>query len=1181
MKTQSISKLLLVFFLMAFQVITSQSFNYEEELKRIEKVPNTPEADAFAKYGNTQVNMYSGTPNISIPLYTIQGNELSLPISLSYDASGVRVSQLATGVGMNWNLNVGGRISRIANGLVDDYLWVSNNSYKSVQSSNSIYLQGEYENKTLKELIEDHLDPPQEFNSQEHVEDYFQFLKDIGDNKLDTQPDYFSFNALGISDHFVYDMDTSTYVALDNPRIKASVMINANPEYIVSWIITNDDGTKFYFDLAEKTKSIGLDIGGSSTIIQDYYSSWVLTKIVSPSSTDVYEFEYEDFEGVLMANQPLITTASITNELNYPNDPDSPGARNISSRITEYKISQLALVRVKHNTKIVIDISLKIRNDFDAASAIDKIDIKNYNNTGIIKSYKLNHSYFGTVSSNNFSQRLKLDSIQINSANNTLSSYQFDYFSPTGVPSRGSLERDFLGYYNGKTINTTLNVLYPAVTVSGFDFEGADRFPDFSKAIYGTLQKITYPTGGYTEFLYEPNKTTFTTQDINSSVDDVTHGSLTVTANSSVNYSNSSCGACCQDQYGGVNNIPNINGTIFTISDPGEYDITFINDAGSFGEAYLFKRSEGIKPNAPVMPYDDVINQSGLCDINILDDLVWSNFIGNNGSSVYLGVGTYQITLAKGKPQSGSNVISLRVHRDEITNNTTINTGEVIRAGFRVKSIKDYSASGVLSTEKEYIYKTEINGSDSSGKIMFNPTFYTVHSYTMFAAAADQITGTTAGINNRTQLRRSSSWSGGDRPHVGYSTVYERQKAAGLENGFIKHTFNTGIYAGVYSTGVSPNASLYRRDFSVGKETSSTVFKDIANSTNTEEINKELTGFFDDVYFGNTTLYIDNNPTRNYQFVRIYPGSTDYGYDFVDATISGFTGQYGPGSLITATQPPSCDPPNKCLTLEYSTFETKLTYAQGRVGGVSSKSNYQYFPGDTIRTFQRSIYDSGIDHLLRELKSVTSHQDSISTKYYYPKDFAGTTVYDDMINKNMLNTVIKTESFQETSKLFTQENTYKKWSTNVIKPEFIKTAKGTATLEERIHVYSYDFEGNAKEVSQTDGSHIVYIWGYNKEYLVAKVVNATYAQVEALSYFGSSFTITNGLSTNQENSLLGNLPNSMVTIYKYTDPRIGVSSIIDPNGYTTSYEYDEFNRLKRVKDSDGKILSENTYQYKN
>jgi uncharacterized protein RhaS with RHS repeats len=53
----------------------------------------------------------------------------------------------------------------------------------------------------------------------------------------------------------------------------------------------------------------------------------------------------------------------------------------------------------------------------------------------------------------------------------------------------------------------------------------------------------------------------------------------------------------------------------------------------------------------------------------------------------------------------------------------------------------------------------------------------------------------------------------------------------------------------------------------------------------------------------------------------------------------------------------------------------------------------------------------------------------------------------------------------------------------------------------------------------------------------------------------------------------------MVTTYTYK-PLVGISSVTDSKGLTTYYQYDTFNRLEVVKDSNGKILSQNQYHYK-
>ena len=57
------------------------------------------------------------------------------------------------------------------------------------------------------------------------------------------------------------------------------------------------------------------------------------------------------------------------------------------------------------------------------------------------------------------------------------------------------------------------------------------------------------------------------------------------------------------------------------------------------------------------------------------------------------------------------------------------------------------------------------------------------------------------------------------------------------------------------------------------------------------------------------------------------------------------------------------------------------------------------------------------------------------------------------------------------------------------------------------------------------------------------------------------------------------LSGAMVTTYTY-DPLVGVTSITDPRGRTTYYEYDEFNRLRQARDQEGHILSQNAYHYR-
>ena|SRR5690554_5188057 len=84
------------------------------------KMPESPTASAFNVVGDIQVNPAKGVPDITIPLFTYEVDGVKVPISISYDASGIKVSQMATSVGLGWSLNAGGQISRTVRSKPDE-----------------------------------------------------------------------------------------------------------------------------------------------------------------------------------------------------------------------------------------------------------------------------------------------------------------------------------------------------------------------------------------------------------------------------------------------------------------------------------------------------------------------------------------------------------------------------------------------------------------------------------------------------------------------------------------------------------------------------------------------------------------------------------------------------------------------------------------------------------------------------------------------------------------------------------------------------------------------------------------------------------------------------------------------------------------------------------------------------
>ena len=108
--------------------------------------PKSPEASAFQKYGETEINEYTGNPAISIPLYTLSKG-IEVPLSLTYDGGGIQVSQEASWVGLGWSLNVGGCINYVCQGGNDQWLgrygsW-KNDYYRILNSNPDLGLKNE------------------------------------------------------------------------------------------------------------------------------------------------------------------------------------------------------------------------------------------------------------------------------------------------------------------------------------------------------------------------------------------------------------------------------------------------------------------------------------------------------------------------------------------------------------------------------------------------------------------------------------------------------------------------------------------------------------------------------------------------------------------------------------------------------------------------------------------------------------------------------------------------------------------------------------------------------------------------------------------------------------------------------------------------------------------------------
>lgn len=170
----------------------------------------------------------------------------------------------------------------------------------------------------------------------------------------------------------------------------------------------------------------------------------------------------------------------------------------------------------------------------------------------------------------------------------------------------------------------------------------------------------------------------------------------------------------------------------------------------------------------------------------------------------------------------------------------------------------------------------------------------------------------------------------------------------------------------------------------------------------------------------------------------------------------------------------------------------------------------------------------------------------------------------------------------------------------IFKPKSFSKSKGNSEPE-ILQNYSYDTNGNLtlmfKEniqqgISQNlKNNRTIIIWGYNKSQIIAKIEGSELASIDSdveqnLEQKSLNDTdhcnqpdCTEEILRQALNNLRSLYPEAMVTTYTH-DPLIGVTSVTDPKGITSTYEYDDFGRLLRVKDHLGNILSENVYNYK-
>ncbi len=508
--------------------------------------PVSPEASQFLRYTEMPVSEYNGIPNISIPLYNIEEDGMTIPLNLTYHAGGIKVNQEASWVGLGWDLSIGSIVQEINDR--DDYGegvirlkpdW-NGYPYPSLYSQKYSDVQSGILNPGWDNTVP--VAPPifqfayTIFSSypisvgggqgtclwinQMVSNAYYLPLNGNRDNQptatdlvnsyfYDSEPDIFTANFLGHSLKFIRN-------SLNN-----SILVLNKRGYIVTrtgdvFTITVPSGEIFEFALNTSVQSTTSTFPGGGGGNADPISSkmWMLTKATTKNKKQII-FQYT--QSGIVDNYPIYSET-------WRKSIASGSSSNCTSQDIIYKTysnskeSRFFLSTISF-PKGTVNFITSPRNDLLGGQKLDAVSINSYLNR-LIKSFQFNYSYFdassvvgntyaenNTIYGNTRNLRLKLLSILDNGGNN----YVYTY-NTVVLPPKNSLAQDFWGFYNGSLTNQSLipnpgrlnSTQLAGLTV--LPDNGNNNSAEINNAQAGILKTIKYPTGGTVELEYELNQ---------------------------------------------------------------------------------------------------------------------------------------------------------------------------------------------------------------------------------------------------------------------------------------------------------------------------------------------------------------------------------------------------------------------------------------------------------------------------------------------------------------------------------------------------------------------------------------------------------------------------------------------------------------------------------------------------
>jgi YD repeat-containing protein len=1172
---------------------------------------SSPTAASLGKYGDIPVNYHTGIPQIEIPIYTATAGPLSLPVSISYHASGLKVQEPAGWVGAGWALNAGGVITRTVVGAPDERY---SDPLMLDRPSMGHFSDYGYNNYTY---IFD--DPSEVLPNSAPNWDYFI------NGWRDGEPDLFFFNFGKYSGKF-YFRDDRTPVIVPEADFKIEPYYNptsALEPSIQSFTITTPDGAKYYFG-----KTPGLTGTPPIEITKPYagyvgISSWFLNKVTSADEQFAISLSYvpESYGFHAISMFPV-------------SEIPPPAGTYVSGQLTGYNLVKNVVQGVRLDKITFPAGSVNFTTDGLTARTDLSNDFWDYNSdavnqnakplggielsdgTTVLKKFIFKYSYFEDNITplpqeiQNFApgiftdkKRLKLDSIQEISGDGSISKppYYFTYFNEQ-VLRRLNFGIDHWGFSNGVTSNQGLIPTYTKYGTSvTTNVPGADRDSYWPAMRAGTLQQIKYPTGGYSLFDFEPNSVYSTaTNNVNVTLTALIvhlYGQSALTNSSSFTSNGSAMNIA-------FNNSADYT-TTFTITNSSSVVVytTSIGN-GQYSSINPLTLPQGTYTATLSLPNTTV---TGGCTANITQ---WQSVTTTNPITI------------------GGNRIKTITHNDGVTANNTVTnydyTGDnglssgilynrPIYIGIvRNDIIKDV---GYYQPGTGYVTSPAINGcvtipdavcfkSPNSIRPMANTqgnhigyaqvkTSQTNNGYSKYkyygttgipewqansgdvAVRTVNALGCDANAPNFPAAPLSYDYLRGE---LKYEAHYNQSGQMLREATYIP-TFVTSIQKTPAFSVTNfrwSTTNLYLGTYyelTTARQTQMQVTETAYNPADGSSLSTTSTTYFESPFHNQPTRTGSSNSKG-----EVLETKNKYAYDFrlpaCDAIADGYP-QYNTDCTTCLntynTTRVNCGNNNSmCLSTAYFTY--LYCKANARINYVNYRRSNFTNPANNFKT----AHDNAKTTADADLKPILELQDKFMNTPVEVTEWKAGKLAKASFNKfdyvtnppgNVYPSKFQYVNLQSLSTGFTAASV-----------NGSGVAKDNRYLDESIQKFD---NGNMVEITGKDGVITSYIWGYNQQYPVAKIVGKTIA--DALSQSGIVMSVVNNPATTDaamrtELNKLRVMTGCFVTTYTYK-LNTGISGETDPNGKTVYYEYDAASRLLRIRDFNNNIVKQYDYKY--